>query len=288
MFGLIMPVGPGDREIARMQDTLAMVAAHEQPEDIHLIIIDDDPHPRPLDPGWPHQIILRTELRQKRRPDAFSAMTAATLTGLAACRDRGVELAIKMDTDAAVIAPFSQKLRRAFADARVGLVGSYQRVITGATRDFTLWEQPLARADRAWGITYRDNGRRVLWHKSRAERRELRRLRAAAADHAPAGANCLGGAYAVSSAFLRRAELAWRPWVGTQLSEDVVVGLLCAASGLELRGLVETGEPFALAWRGLPAPPEEIRARRHSIVHSVKAETLDEERQLRAALAGGT
>jgi hypothetical protein len=213
-------------------------------------------------------------------------MTAATISGLEACREAGVDLAVKLDTDAAVIAPFSECLRRALADDQVGVIGSYDRSATGATRDWSMWERPLARAHRRWSVTYRADGRRVLWHKRRRDRRDVRRLRAAAARWTPIGAHCLGGAYGVSRSFLTRAELDWRPWVGTHLSEDVVVGTLCAASGLQMRGLVAPGEPFALAWRGLPASPEEIRAHEHSIVHSVKADTLEEERLLRAALAG--
>ena len=281
-----MAVGPGEREVSRMQDALAMVQAHEPPEKAQLILIDDDPEPRALDPRWPHQTVLRTELRQRRRPDPFSAMTAATIAGLRACRDRGVDMAVKLDTDAAIIAPFSESLRQAVAAEHVGMVGSYDRASTGAVRDWAMWERPLARADRRWSITRRADGGRVLWHKSRAQQRQVRHLRTAAAGRAPVGAHCLGGAYAVSPAFLSRAELEWQPWVGTDLSEDVVVGTLCAASGLEMRSLVAPGEPFALAWQGLPASPQAIRARAHSIVHSVKADTLEEERRLRAALAG--
>lgn len=269
-----------------MQDTLDMVQAHERPEDAQLVLIDDDPHPRRLDPRWPHQTVLRTELRRRRNPDPFSAMTAATIAGLRACRDYGVDVALKLDTDAAVIGPFSEDLRRALADERVGVVGSYDRSSSGGLRDWTMWERPLARADRRWSVTYRADQGRVLWHKRRRDRRQAHRLRTEAARRAPIGAHCLGGAYAVSRWFLTRAELDWEPWVGTDLSEDVVVGTLCAASGLEMRSLVAPGEPFALAWRGLPASPQEIRAGDHSIVHSVKADTLEEERRLRAALAG--
>jgi hypothetical protein len=286
VFGLIMAVGPGDREVARMHDTLSMVAAHEAPEHAHLVLIDDDPMPRELDPRWPHQTVVRTPLRQRRNPDAYSAMTAGTLAGLTACRDQGVDLALKLDTDAAVIAPFSERLREVFADEQVGVVGSYDRTSSGDARDWTMWERPLARALRQWQITYGPGGRRVLWHKRRSDRRRARRLCAEAARHAPVGAHCLGGAYAVSGSFLNRAELDWAPWVGTDLSEDVVVGTLCAAVGLHMRSLVAPGEPFALAWQGLPASPREIRAAGHSIVHSVKADTLEEERRLRAELAG--
>jgi hypothetical protein len=51
-----------------------------------------------------------------------------------------------------------------------------------------------------------------------------------------------------------------------------------------MRSLVARDQPFALSWRGLPASPAELARSGHSLVHSVKAATLDDERQLRAAL----
>lgn len=195
-------------------------------------------------------------------------------------------MAIKLDTDVAVIAPFSGAVGAAMADGATGVVGSYDRTSAGSIRDWSAWDGTLARSGRAWPTTLSAGGRRVRWYKSRRHRATIRRLRAQAARHAPPGAHCLGGAYAVSRAFLHAAELDWRPWVGTGLGEDVVVGILCAAAGLRMRSLVGPGEPFALAWQGLPGTPAEIAAAGHSIVHSVKAETLDEERRLRASLRG--
>lgn len=270
-----------------MHDALAMLAAHESPHDVHLVIIDDDPAPRELDPGWPRQRVIRTPVRRRRRRlDPTSAMVAATITGLLDCRDHGVDLALKLDTDAAIIAPFAEQLHRVLQDPQLGVVGSYDRTSSGGVRDWSAWDERLARSADAWqAAPMSDGSRRVRWYKRRSERRTVARLRAQAARHAPPGAHCLGGAYAVSRAFLERAELDWRPWVGTRVSEDVVVGILCAAAGLRMCSLVEPGEPFALAWKGLPGAPAEIAAAGHSIVHSVKAPTLDEERRLRSALS---
>ncbi len=280
-----MPIGPGDRELCRMRDTLAMLAHHEPVDDLHLVLVDDDPVPRDLDPGWPHHTILRTELRRRRRPDNRSAMTAATLTGLELCKALPVDGVVKLDTDVAIAAPFVGKIRRAFSDSRLGVVGSYDVTCTGTTRDWSVWHGALSRADRRLSVTRRPDGARVLWAKRGSDVATVRRQRALACARLPAGAHCLGGAYAVSRAFLDRVDLAWRPWVGTGLAEDVVVGMLCGAAGLEMKSLTRAQEPFALAWRGLPGTPQEIVAAGHSIVHSVKAETVERERELRAALA---
>ncbi len=67
MYGLIMSVGPGAREVDRMRDTLAMVRAHEDVDDIMLVLIDDDLSSRALQPGWPHEQVILNPLRRRRR-----------------------------------------------------------------------------------------------------------------------------------------------------------------------------------------------------------------------------
>jgi len=61
-----------------------------------------------------------------------------------------------------------------------------------------------------------------------------------------------------------------------------VLGLLCAAAGFRMRGMVEDGEPFGVVWRGLPAPPADLLDRGFSIVHSVKDGPHGTEAELRA------
>jgi hypothetical protein len=92
----------------------------------------------------------------------------------------------------------------------------------------------------------------------------------------------LGGAYAVSRSLLDLAgDWTWRPWVNSDLSEDVVLGLLCAAAGLRMEGLVASGDPFGVSWRGLPGDPDDLIKRGFSIVHSLKDCAYGTEWQLR-------
>ncbi len=146
-----------------------------------------------------------------------------------------------------------------------------------------------AGADRS-----RRRGCRSPWRRRRARiragrssapgaaRRAAGLLRAARAHGYVTGAHCLGGAYAVAPALLRHADLFDpEPWLGVGLGEDVVLGVLCHAAGLEPRGLVGPGEPFGLAHVGLPAPPDELIAAGHSIVHAVKHRDAATEEQLR-------
>ena len=282
MFAVLVPIGPDARDVTRLHALADELSRHEDPAEIRLVLIDDAPAPRALDLGWPTQATVRTPLwRERRAPDPLSAHVAGTLEGLT--RARGLEFAVKLDTDAAVIGSFSRRIRASFADPQLGVVGSYDRTSTGATRDWSSWKATIDRAVLPVATGRRDGARR-LWYRSRAHRRTVREIRDVAFGFAAPGAHCLGGAYAVSDRFLQSAALDWRPWLGTRLGEDVVIGLLCSHAHLRMRSLTGVDEPFALSWRGLPASPAELVAHGHSIVHSVKRDEPEDERRLRAAL----
>jgi hypothetical protein len=281
---MLVPVGPGDRELVRLQALVQGLRRAEDPQAIHLIVVDDGPAARELSITWPDMSVVRTGLwKDGTRPDAFSAHVAGTLEGLRVARDRDLEAVVKLDTDAAIIAPFARTISTALRSPELGVVGSYDVGYDGGLRDWTMWERTLRRASWPVAVSRRGRGAALQW-RSRAQRAHVRQVRSAAWRAAPVGAHCLGGAYAVSGAFIRGACLDWEPWVGTGLGEDVVVGLLCAALGLTMKSLTGPGEPFAIAWRGLPAAPAEIAARRHSIVHSIKRDDPTEERALIEAL----
>jgi hypothetical protein len=283
VFGVVIPVGPGERELSRLAALVQELDRHEGRSQSALIVVDDGPSPRELGIAWPHLVVVRTALRDGGDPDRLSAHVAGTLESFAAARDRGLEFVLKLDTDAAVIGRFSDTLHAAFSDPSLGVVGSYDRTSTDTIRDWSVWRGRIDEADRALALRRLDGKLRVR-RLRRAERDHVRAQRRAAYAHAPAGAHCLGGGYAVSGAFLTRAALAWRPWIGSGLGEDVVVGLLASAAGLQMRSLTGRGEPFALAWQGLPAAPEQLIGDGHSIVHSVKCESPERESALRDQL----
>ena len=282
MFAVLVPIGPDARDVTRLHALADELSRHEDPAEIRLVIVDDAPAPRALDLGWPTQVTVRTPLwRERRAPDPLSAHVAGTLEGLT--RARGLEFAVKLDTDAAVIGSFSRRIRASFADPQLGVVGSYDRTSTGATRDWSSWRRTIDRATLPM-VVNRSRGLALPRYRSRRHRHAVREIRDVAFRFAPPGAHCLGGAYAVSDRFLRLSALDWHPWLGTHLGEDVVVGLLCSHAQLRMRSLTGVDEPFALSWRGLPASPAELVDHGHSIVHSVKRDEPDDERRLRAAL----
>lgn len=268
-FTVLIPVGPAPREVAALADTLDSLAAYEPRA--RVVLIDDSPKARTqLATAWPDVTVLRTPLWSRRvSPDQFSAMVAGTIEGL---RASDGEFVVKMDTDALVIGPFAERVREALTDG-VGLVGAYDRSPGGAPRDWSGWVPKVRRARLPIRLSRVAPYLRVLSPGVAAKGSGV--VRAASLP----GAHCLGGSYAVSRALIDRRDLLdWRPWINTRLSEDVVLGLLCQAAGLEMRGFVDPGEVFGVRWRGLPAPPDILLAQRYAIVHSLKNDEIPESR----------
>jgi hypothetical protein len=281
VFAVFIPVGPDPRDVTRLAAIVRELRRHEQAQEALLLVVDDAPEPRMLSPDWPAVEVVRNPVHWNDRRDLMSSYVGGTLEALRVAR--GLEFAVKLDTDVAIIGSFSEAIRRAFEDPLLGIVGSYDRTSNGGLRDWSHWKRIIDSADRPLTLS-RASGKIQVWYRDRAQRETVRHIREAAFRFAPPGAHCLGGAYAVSPSFLGSVSLDWRPWIRTRLSEDVVVGLLSSAAGLSMKSLTARGEPFALAWRGLPGPPSKIVDRGHSIVPSVKCADERAESELRGAL----
>lgn len=202
-----------------------------------------------------------------------------------------VDYLVKLDTDALAINDFRPSLERAIrARPEVGVWGAYrENEIGGEARDFGPAARPLLFA--CLPLRPRRGPLRLeqaLIGRRAVSRRFLRRaLREARRNGYKLGEHCLGGSYAVThdaaAAMLRRGYLddALATY-GCNVNEDAVVSLLARACGFELGSLVAPGEAFAVKHRGLLAEPEELERRGNAIVHSVKADGPDGERDLRA------
>jgi hypothetical protein len=281
MVGVIIPIGPSSADLARLEDLLESLARWEHSDELRLALIDDALSPRAFPTtGWSSTAIVRTSLWDRRRaPEPFAAMTAGTLMAVDALGEH-CEFVVKLDVDALVIGSFVSKIGETFADdPTLGLVGSHDVTCLGEIRDWTVWHRDLRRLGRP--VRFIRHGRRLFVQRRRL--RDAHRARALLAEaHRNGyvlGASCLGGAYAISSQLASRHDLMdWRPWVGAALSEDVVMGVLCGAAGLNMRSLTAPGEPFGIAHIGLPKSPRELIAEGYSFAHAVKADPATEAR----------
>ena len=277
----MVPVGPDIEESERLEDLRVSVLRHEARE-LKAILVDDAPEPRALASVWPGAHVIRTSVWESGRPDPLSAQIAGSIEALKLAEGR---FALKLDTDALVIAPFYEKIAaRLDMDPLIGIVGAYERTPNGEPRDWSRWPTLIKSALRPASVRRgRSRPVSVRW-RSRQQRAFVRGVLAAADanPHYEFGAHCLGGAYAVSrDLFSHAKDWQTRPWANADLGEDIVLALLCASAGMRMEGMVAAGDPFGISWRGLPAAPEDLVRRGFSIVHSLKDCSYGSERELR-------
>jgi hypothetical protein len=190
------------------------------------------------------------------------------------------DFAVKLDTDALVIAPFAEKVTSAFA-AQPGtfLFGSSTRTpnrVYDLPEDFCTGPalQKLQRPLTIW--------RRTCWPWPRLQcaffgrdRRRRSLINAAVRNGYRLGLHCQGGAYAVSRralAALSEGGVFEDPmlWIWTPCSEDIAMTVSAYACGGVAGDLNYDGQPFGTLSHGLPDTPVRLVERGYSIVHSVK------------------
>jgi hypothetical protein len=101
------------------------------------------------------------------------------------------------------------------------------------------------------------------------------------------GEHCMAAGCAVSTAMIAgMAQHGWladpRRWLNTLLGDDIMLGIMARALGLELRDLHAV---FGLKHIGLADTPERLVERGFAVVHSVKNDPRFEEAEIRAFFA---
>jgi hypothetical protein len=252
-----MPVGPGAQEVHRAQDTVASILTWE-PTVSHVVLVDDSPEARRL--VIPGSIPLAHPLAGVRahRADRVGAATLAGFRWVAT--ETNAEFVMKIDSDALVIAPFADKVRRALADPGIGLIGSYERGYDGGRRSFEHWRWPV----------------RLAALRSRPVRRIVRDARRSGYVW---GEHALGCTVAIPRRALDVMAL-HEPtmFVGTRLFDDPILGLLVRSAGFRL---ADHQGAFGVSWRGLPDTPERLLQAGCAIVHSVKNDPNLSETEIR-------
>ncbi|MGH2873952.1 MAG: hypothetical protein ACRDL5_16010 [Solirubrobacteraceae bacterium] len=282
-LAVIIPTGPGVAESQRCRDTVASVTAWE-PAVRWLVLVDDSPVPRDLgaviEAGGAEVTLLAGPLAGRQdfaRSDRLTAGVLAALRWVA--RETDADMALELDTDALVIAPFADKLAAAAADERTGLVGSYDRTCNGEPRSFQPWAPFVQAAAR------NVQRRRVL---APLRTRRVRRYILQARSHGYEwGEHALGCSIAIPRPALDALDLGGSlddplVFAGTHIGDDPMLGILVRRAGYRLAGHVGEGQTFGVAWRGLPDTPVRLAARGYSIIHSVRSDPRFSEQEVRA------
>ena len=282
-FSVLIPIGKGALELARLRDLLESLFHYET--DVAEIVLIDDVMPARDFPD----LTLPASCRLVVLPYPRRGAGDGWLGGLAAGVIEGnnwlqknsrCDFVLKLDTDALVIAPFAAKVIAAFtAHPEAFLLGSSTKTpnriydlpedfstapaLRKLQRPFTIWRRtcypwPRLQCD----LFSRDRRRRAL-------------IRAAVRNGYRLGLHCQGGAYALSWYALTR--LAARGiladpmlWIWTPCSEDIVMTVSAYACGGVAADLNDDGRPFGTLAHGLPDTPARLVERGFSIIHSVK------------------
>lgn len=276
-FAVLIPLGPNDQEIDRMRDLLDSLFTYE-PQTSLVVMVDDSLKGRNL----AAQIVLPSSCKvfsilnpRRRRGDGWSGgMTAAVLAGLALIeKEPNIDFVLKLDSDALIIAPFVEKISKAFARIPdLGILGSGSKTINNLvapafiklSRKFTIWR----RTNLPW-----KHLQISLWGNDAKIRRAIIKALSRGYKY---GEHVQGGAYAISQNALHqiaRAGYLDNPllWLHAPCTEDSVVSLLIRAEGFKLYDFNADNEPFGLKHRGLPDIPVRLIKRGFSIIHSVKS-----------------
>jgi hypothetical protein len=184
-----------------------------------------------------------------------------------ALRHYRFQAVLRMDSDALIIgkAPESEALDLFERDPQIGIAGQYPFDYDGKPWDIS-WprKQLLQYMSLRWRPRHKTFPRLFL---RRHYKRALR-------NNYTVGESVFGGAYFVSEICLRVLEgaglLPLYPLKYIDLEEDHLFSLLVRSAGFALGDLSSRRLPMGCAWKGLPAPPEELYAEGKKIIHSTR------------------
>lgn len=299
-FALLFYVGPSSQELFGAQDLLESLF-HYEPFVQEIVVIDDGNRKETLRQALPvppqTKLTIIPNPRNGKGYGWLGGTSAALTAGLNHLSfNRSIEFVIKLDTDSLVIAPFSEKVSRAFrVNPDIGMLGSHTvKPFTGQEMDrpteAAIKKLSIKKLSRPFTIWRRTPGSRLPSFQIGSIGRygKIRRMlhQALANGYVP-GEMCQGGGLAVSSAAIgsmAKGGLLSDPllWMKTPCGDDVVLAIYVRAVGFRPENFCGSDEPFATKYKGLPAPPQVLLDYGYSIIHSVKDHQTFREAETRA------
>ncbi|HEX6391133.1 MAG TPA: hypothetical protein VFZ89_16855 [Solirubrobacteraceae bacterium] len=262
---VVIPAGPGDEELGRVADLVAAIARHEPRAPAAVLVVDDAP-PR----AWPHGTTVIPNPRRGRGIGTLGGTCAATFAGLAWAHAHHADAwVLRLDTDAAVIGPYAQRVEeRLHPDD--GILGSCHITCNGERRDVSAIAREVRRHARPlWAFVHPP---RRPGYVRRAEPRTRAIIKHAQQRGYAPGEHCIAAGCAITAALIEAA--AQRGWlahperyINQRLGDDMLLGAMCRAAGLQLKDATDI---FGIAHRGLPDTPENLAKRGFAVVHEAK------------------
>jgi len=289
-FGVLVGIGPGEREIDRLADLLDSLFVYE-PTTPWVLLVDDGREDRSLAGRFstPSTCTLTSifnprPLKRKKRLGSTGGLTSSILLGLDwIARNKLPLFVLKIDTDSLVIGPFAKTIGEVFlTEPTVGMVGEYRSSMEAGRRfrDFARWVSYLGCRSR---LRIWMNFHQSLFGRSRTVRRHILRARR---EGYIDGEYCQGGGYALSGEAIKKMKEAGcledpLLWLREPQAEDGIVSMYIRTINMEIKGLADDEQPFGVKWRGLVDSPDRLLQRGFSIIHSVKNDSSFSEDEIR-------
>jgi hypothetical protein len=302
-FAVVVPVGPEDIDMERARLLLASLARWE-PTVGWCVVVEDAPTPRGVSVRdvMPANCRVVTLTNPRRGIGHYwsGAVLTGTLLALAWIQaNTDADFVLMIETDALVIGPFADGIRRCFAEhATAGLIGtlgssSNERFLPDFSKDSQILvayrllpvtptgpdaaaEKPLF-VDGVGPFAIAD---RYLFDTVRLH------IAAAVANGYATNAWIQGGAQAAPRTLLDRMATAGyfqypEVWMHLPILGDQILPMYVRAVGLHQRACTRPHEPFAVQYQGLPYALETLVERGHSLIHSIKNDRRYSERDIR-------
>jgi hypothetical protein len=233
---------------------------------------DDSQHPethQTLKQQHPDTIILRVEKNQGKGLGLYTTLAKAYRFAL---DNFDFSALLRLDTDALIIGPEPEShILKYFKDnPDVGLAGRYIKGLRSIDDFGGVWEN----GGREMIVSIAKMFTRFYLRHPITYWRIRRHLFKAIDNGYELGDLVFGGAYAFSRLGLDKLKnnglLPISNVAGTELEEDHTFSILISAVGLRLGDLSSNQLPFACAWKGLPASPDQLLKANKKIIHSTR------------------
>jgi hypothetical protein len=280
---VLIPAGP-DTQPEYLNDTLESVNHHIGVLSCVVAVIDDSRRKRFAYVGdlFPNGVVIEAaDYQEGAKSDTRGSLFGKQVAAIRSLMRRyRFDVLLRLDTDALVIGDAPHEDALAFLERRpdVGMVGAFTRRGDGS-------DKKPAMAKKGEQLTREMGLRRGL--KDLALVKTLRSLvRCAEAHGYTRGDMCTGGACFLSPRALTAIEqqglFDLDMLSRSELMDDMLMALLCAAAGYKLSDLPADRDVLAINWRGLPMPLDALVASNKKIVHPIKDGDLSVEPGVRA------
>jgi hypothetical protein len=293
---VVIPLGPGDKDIVRTADILDAIRIHE-PLVTDVILMDDDDTRTDLPQRFPSTPARRIHvLRPTHDPKSeplYGGLTRSIFEMFAhALRHTTSPYILRFDTDAHIIAPFArrlhtERLRHEHATGqKTGVIGCIHTGPDNKPRPLQPWNYVhdiLRKPLSPWLRSPRSGNLTPYFHVGLTPTRQIirRRINQALSNGYQLGVTPMGGAYAVTRELLQQLDSMnalseGYAWEFLKVPEDAVFAVYTYAAGFTMADShrpAQNGTPgdiFAVLWQSLHTDPDSTVKQGYAIVHSVK------------------